>query len=705
MRRLACLAPLLLAGTLRAAGPAPDAESPGRVAALLRDHCVKCHGPRKKSGGVRLDDLPAEVGKDRERWTAVRDQIRDGLMPPAHQPRPDAAALRAAVAWITARAGAPAGRLPNQGNLVPHELLFGKPGAAAAGAGRVWRLSPKGYLGFVQELTRGKPTGVVQPFTLTPERGIKDFAGLYTIDEPSTEILLRNAAAIVAVQTGHEVKGGKVRGGRGSVPAFLALLDPDAAPTRKQLEAAIQAQFRLAIGRGAGADEVGRLVGLYEKCAKAGDRAGAARTMLQAVLLRTDALFRSELGRGRADARGRRMLAPAELARAVSLALADRREPGLLQAAERGELTTRAQVAAHVRRILDDPKIEKPRLLRFFREYFEYGKAVDVFKDRPDGFRHEPAVLVADTDRLVGHVLAEDRDVLGRLLTTPESFVNYGVRKSKKTRRPEPYRVVVPPPARKKQKQELGLEHVYGVAGWSAAQPVTLPRDTRLGILMQPSWLVAWSTNFDNDPVRRGRWVRERLLGGTVPELPIGVAAQVPDAPHRTFRDRLTVTRDAKCWKCHQRMDDLGLPFENFDHFGRFRVTETVRDPGATAKNVDRRGRPLGPVTREAALDTTGRIADSGDPGLDGPVKDPRELVRKLAGSERVRQVFVRHVFRFYLGRNETLADARTLQEADRAYVAAGGSFKALLVALLTSDAFLYRSALPAPHPATGGKP
>ena len=58
-----------------------------------------------------------------------------------------------------------------------------------------------------------------------------------------------------------------------------------------------------------------------------------------------------------------------------------------------------------------------------------------------------------------------------------------------------------------------------------------------------------------------------------------------------------------------------------------------------------------------------------------------------------MRQVFVRHAFRYYLGRNETLADAKTLQDADRAYVASGGSFKALVVALLTSDSFLYRSA------------
>jgi predicted nucleic acid-binding protein len=93
-------------------------------------------------------------------------------------------------------------------------------------------------------------------------------------------------------------------------------------------------------------------------------------------------------------------------------------------------------------------------------------------------------------------------------------------------------------------------------------------------------------------------------------------------------------------------------------------------------------------------LVTTGHIARSGDAKLDGEVRDPRELVRKLADSERVRQVFVRHAFRFFLGRNESLADAYTLQQADAAYVASGGSFKALVVSLLTSDSFLYRTPL-----------
>ena len=90
-------------------------------------------------------------------------------------------------------------------------------------------------------------------------------------------------------------------------------------------------------------------------------------------------------------------------------------------------------------------------------------------------------------------------------------------------------------------------------------------------------------------------------------------------------------------------------------------------------------------------MDTTGEIILSGDPTLDGPIKDPLEMIQKLANSERVQQVFVRHAFRFWMGRNETLNDAPILQAAHRAYRDNNGSMKALITSLITSDAFLYR--------------
>ena len=115
-------------------------------------------------------------------------------------------------------------------------------------------------------------------------------------------------------------------------------------------------------------------------------------------------------------------------------------------------------------------------------------------------------------------------------------------------------------------------------------------------------------------------------------------------------------------------MDPLGLPFEMYNHAGLYRTTEW--------------GEPV---------NTEGEIMDSGDPRLDGSVVNAIEMIEKLAASERVEQVFVRHAFRFWMGRNETMHDAPILKAAHKAYRDNGGSMNALITSLLTSDAFIYR--------------
>jgi hypothetical protein len=195
-----------------------------------------------------------------------------------------------------------------------------------------------------------------------------------------------------------------------------------------------------------------------------------------------------------------------------------------------------------------------------------------------------------------------------------------------------------------------------------------LPKEQRTGILTQPAWLIAHSANTENHAIHRGKWIRERLLGGSIPDTPITVEAKLPDEPHHTLRHRMRVTREDYCFKCHQQMDPLGLPFEMYDHFGQFRTREL--------------GKPV---------DTTGAIVASGDAKLDGKVVNALELIRKLADSDRVHQVFVRHAFRYWMGRNESLDDTPTLQAAYKAYKDSNGSMKALIVSLLTSDSFLYR--------------
>jgi|GEM_PF-2655062 hypothetical protein len=62
-------------------------------------------------------------------------------------------------------------------------------------------------------------------------------------------------------------------------------------------------------------------------------------------------------------------------------------------------------------------------LLRFFREYFDYEKCQEVFKDKATQHHHDGARLVTDLDQSIEHVLRNDQQVFRTLLTTNAFFV------------------------------------------------------------------------------------------------------------------------------------------------------------------------------------------------------------------------------------------------------------------------------------------
>jgi hypothetical protein len=120
---------------------------------------------------------------------------------------------------------------------------------------------------------------------------------------------------------------------------------------------------------------------------------------------------------------------------------------------------------------------------------------------------------------------------------------------------------------------------------------------------------------------------------------------------------------------------------------------DAVVDLEATAQRLKQRSnaRRASRVMTDVPLNSSGLVAHVGDPSVEGPVEGAVQLMHKLANSERVEQVFVRHVFRYWLGRNESPGDAASLQAAHRAYKESGGSMRALITAILSSESFLYR--------------
>ena len=637
-----------------------------KVAPLLERYCADCHMEGSEEGGLSLDKVHGFNDAKPDIWSGLHEQLQLGHMPPKDSDQPTADERALLVAWIADSLTAAGFHVnnklewPNYGNYVPHEPLFRKPPhPAPATRIRLWRQRPEQYA--------ARNGGGTQAFSLLPGQQILDFAAIYSVDESAAEIVLRNAQQLVERWTKVEIKDGVAVKAPGSqLPngaPLLEILQPDKAPTPEQFAKSINWMFTWALSRQATPEELAEIRDLYDSIAKDQGPLFAARAALTAPLLEPEAVYRLELGAGDLDEQGRRRLSKTEILSALRHTLTVQAEGGdnwpvtsRLNAtgnAAAVTLATSDEVATLVRQLLDAPLPSgKPpgRLLAFFDEYFDFLKAKDVFKDIPPATTFGIDGAIADTRQLIASIVAEDKDVFRTLLTTDKAYAGHVANGA------SPHRL-------------------YGLpADWKKTDAaVALRPDEHAGILTQPAWLVAHSGNFDNDPVRRGKWVLEHLLGGTVPDVPVTVCANVPPDETKTLRQRFDViTNDSYCWTCHRQMNQLGMAFEAYDHFGRYRLQELMNP-----------------------VDASGAIVDSGVPELDGPVNDAVDMIRKIAATERAQEMFVRYAFRYFLGRNETLRDAKTLQEANRAYEESGGSLKALVTSLLSSDSFLYRTAAP----------
>ncbi len=605
-----------------------------------------------------------------------------------------------------------------------------------------------GYIGSFDDAYDFGVSGFQSSLTMIRDHGLRNYPFLYSVNSSEStqiagtaETILRFMAhgpAVEPYQLAENIKDipGKYRNlnlifysreiRRPLTPVLELMRKPGVSDER--LEEVIRFLFESLTLRPPTRDETAMYLNMVNKSIRELGKEEGAFVGLAPIFLDRDALFRPELCQdGKPDRHGRVMLQGQELVLAINAAFSYIRPDAdhLWVALAEGHLKTREDVKREVTRILNDDSIRKPRILQFFREYFDYDRAASICKDRKalerDGGHFDTIYaamnsMIANTDGLVELILQEDKNVLKELLTTNRVIyqpytsganfrdgilfltdIAYFMVRGKPWAPIRNHDEIRIPPTKDNQqaidreKREIDQQNMLHHIFPNPAKPIhvrqsqfdkgrfppamnalkaitTVDTNQRLGILTHPAWLVAHSDAMDNHVILRGRWIRERLLGSAVPDIPITVDARLPDEPQSTLRHRMRVTRANECWRCHQKMDPLGLPFEKYNQLGIVRDTD-----------------------QDKPVDTSGEITLSGDPALDGPVKNPMEMIHKLAASERVKQVFVRHAFRYWMGRNENIHDAPILQDAYRAYKESDGSMKAMLTSLLTSDAFLYR--------------
>jgi hypothetical protein len=169
-----------------------------------------------------------------------------------------------------------------------------------------------------------------------------------------------------------------------------------------------------------------------------------------------------------------------------------------------------------------------------------------------------------ETEMLFGHIVRNGRNVL-ELIDSDYTFLNERLAKY------------------------YGISNVKGEEMRQVALPSGGPRG---GVLTQGTVLAVTSNPDRTSPVKRGLFILDNILG-TPPAPPPPDIPLLEDAARRsankkpTLREALALHRqDPKCSSCHNRMDPLGLAFENFNALGRWRDKERGQPIDATGQLI-----------------------------------------------------------------------------------------------------------------------
>jgi hypothetical protein len=428
------------------------------------------------------------------------------------------------------------------------------------------------------------------------------------------------------------------------LPGLLgACSDDEEACARSWLASFVPRAYR----RPAEPGEIDRLFTFYSGARSSWGHARAIALTLELMLQSPHFLYRVELPSETTPPGTLVRLTGHEVATRLSyLFWATMPDRTLTDAALAGELDTEDGVERHARRMLGDPRADEV-VARFFDEWLELGRLDGLEKDTSVYPRWDagttPSLMREETRAFVREVFAHEGASYTALMSAPFTMAN------------------------------RELADYYDLTGPTSEDfvRVELDPDYHAGILTQGGVLAPRSRPHESDPIHRGMFVRARLFCGDVPVLPDGLMVEPPDPDEAaTTRERLRMHReDPYCANCHQLLDPLGFAFEHFDGTGRFRETEN-----------------------DLEIDATGEIVDT---DVDGTYDGAPDLAQRLLASDQAQGCFVRQWFRYAHGRAEADdLDRCSIERLETAFVAADFDMRELIVALTSTDAFLYRVAV-----------
>jgi hypothetical protein len=366
---------------------------------------------------------------------------------------------------------------------------------------------------------------------------------------------------------------------------------------------------------------------------------------IRGMLASPSFLYRSEVGERAPD--GTFKLTGYEVATALSYFFwSTTPDDQLLEAARTGLLDRPEGIDAQARRLLGDPR-SRPAVANFFREWlstsgFQFtDKDTAIYPAFNDKVRN---AMIAEADAFVSHVTFDAGGTFKDLFTADYVFANDV------------------------------LAAFYGLPPLIGPELRKVPAGSaRGGLLTLGALLGTHAHSNESSPVKRGVFVRQRLLCQTLPQPPQNLMIAPPGLdPRLTTRARFSRhSSDPACASCHQFIDDLGFGFERYDGVGAYRAEEA--------------GQPVDASGRLRAVEA---LTDDTTAPFDGPL----QLAALLAQSPNAQACLPRQLFRYVRGGENGAADGCAIKKLQAAFNAGGQNIRQLLIETVKQPSFLTRS-------------
>ncbi len=591
------------------------------IAPLFAEHCIECHDPAVRKGGLDLSRKTAalaggESGKvltpgkaaDSLLWESVANNEMPKSRPPLSAE--EKAILRK---WL------------DDGAVWPVEVIDPAIYLHEGHAGEVWvqRLTVPEYIETVRSSV-GVDIAADAREILPPDLradGFSNTAYNLSVDLKLVEAYSKLAQLIVSRMDVLQFAG------RFSKSRKLSTDDT----MRDQVSAMGKWLFRGPLDP----KEVNDYSGIATTVASAsGDFKDAMSYIVEAMLQSPRFVYRIENQHGGSP----RPVGQYELASRLSYIIwGGPPDESLYRAADKNELADRGKLQAQVDRMMQDPRAVVRSLL-FVSEWLNLGRLSNLQPNR-ERFPNWNAELASDmreeTLAFFKEVVWTQKRPLAELLSaqvtfaTPRLATHYGLK-----------------PAGK----DMSRYDLSSVPG-------------RGGLLTQGSVLTIGGDNASM--VSRGLFVLHDLLRGTVNAPPPCVNVVPPPTKAGLTQRGIAEGRVAneQCGVCHVRFEPLAYGLEKFDGIGAYH-------------DKDNHGN---------------KLRDDGEVLFPGEAKSVQynsaaELMNLLAASERVQESLTWKVTQFALGRPLVASDAPTVTTIHKSAQQNGGTYSALLTAIVLSD-------------------